>query len=149
MAMPVQRHEGYRFLEHVTDAFIEAWGDTFEAALAQAGLAFFDTITDRTRIEPTLSERITANGHDELELVYNWLEALLLKFDISQLIFCQFHVGHVTRQKSGFQLKSRAEGEMFDPARHSKRVEVKGITYHLMAVERDPGRTTIRFILDL
>ncbi len=147
--MPVQPREGYRFLEHVTDAFIEAWGDSFESALVQAGVAFFDTITDTSKIRSTDSERIEAGGHDELELVYNWLEALLLKFEINGLLFSKFHIEQVTRQKNSFQIDSSAEGEAFDPTRHSKKVEVKGITYHLMAVEKDAARTTIRFILDL
>ncbi len=147
--MPVQHHEGYRFLDHVTDAFVEAWGDTLETALAQAGLAFFDIITDTTKIRPAVPQDIIASGHDELELVYNWLEALLLKFEINHLIFCQFHVGTVARRNTGFQVKSRAKGEVFDSNRHSRRVEVKGITYHLMAIERESGRTTLRFILDL
>jgi len=28
-------------------------------------------------------------------------------------------------------------------------VEVKGITYHLMEIEKHPGKVTVRFLLDL
>ena len=147
--MPGQLQEWYRFLEHVSDAFIEAWGETFEGALAQAGLAFSNIITDTNGVQPSVSEQMTITGHDELELVYNWLEELLLRFEIHHLVFCRFHINPVARRESGLQLVSKVEGEKFDPARHTRKVEVKGVTYHLMTVERAAGRTLLRFILDL
>ena len=147
--MESSSREGYRFLEHVTDAFIEAWGETFETALAQAGLAFFDTITETGKIQPKVSVEITATGHDELELLYNWLEELLLRFEIDQLAFSRFQIESVSHAKSGFQVSSKAWGETFDPVRHPSKVEVKGVTYHLMSVDRGSRKTTLRFILDL
>ena len=147
--MESSSREGYRFLEHVTDAFIEAWGETFETALAQAGLAFFDTITDTGKVQPKVSVEIAATGHDELELLYNWLEELLLKFEIDQLAFSRFQIETVTHVDTGFRVSSKAWGETFDRVRHSRKVEVKGVTYHLMSVDRTIGKTTLRFILDL
>jgi len=147
--MESSSREGFRFLEHVTDAFIEAWGETFETALAQAGLAFFDTITDTGKIQPKVSVEIAATGHDELELLYNWLEELLLRFEIDQLAFSRFQIESVSHVNSGFQVSSKAWGETFDRVRHPSKVEVKGVTYHLMSVDRVSGRTTLRFILDL
>jgi len=44
--------EGYRFLDHMTDAFVEAWGPTVERAFAQAGIALFETMLYTDKITP-------------------------------------------------------------------------------------------------
>lgn len=147
--MPNQIREGRRFLEHVTDAFVEAWGETFERALAQAALGFSETIVDIRKIRPTMTEEIETSGHDELELLYNWLEELLLRFEIDRLVFGEFEVAPVSRTDSALHLTARAKGEPFQPSRHAGKVEVKGVTYHMMVVERAPDRITVRYILDL
>jgi len=112
-------------------------------------LAFFDTITETDKIQPKVSVEIAATGHDELELLYNWLEELLLRFEIDQLAFSRFQIERVTNVDNGFQVSSKAWGETFDRLRHPRKVEVKGVTYHLMSVARAIGKTPLRFILDL
>ncbi len=141
--------EGHLFLEHVTDAFIEAWAETFEKALAQAAIGFFNTIVDINTIRPMLTEEIKTSGHDELELLYNWLEELLLRFELQRIVLGQFHVDPIETTGGVLQLRARAKGEPFERRRHTGKVEVKGVTYHLMSIDRSPGRVDLRFILDL
>ncbi len=143
------RTEGYRFLDHVTDAVIEAWGPNLEKALAQAGLGFFETMIEVSKVRPQSVEHIEATGHDELELVYNWLEQLLLSFEIRRLVFSKFMVSPVESNPEGFRLEARASGELYDPVRHGRKVEVKGVTYHGMTVQRGKGRVSVQFLLDL
>ncbi len=140
---------GYRSLEHVTDALIEAWGPTFEEALAQAALGLIDTMVDAEKVRPVLEETIAVEGHDELELVYNWLEQLLLSFEINQKVFTAFEISPVESAEGALRLRARAHGENYDPATHKGKVEVKGITYHLMEVRRETGLVRITFLLDL
>jgi SHS2 domain-containing protein len=141
--------EGYRSLEHVTDAFIEAWGPTFEKALAQAGIGLFDTIVDVGKVKSTLRDEIEVSGHDELELVYNWLEELLLSFEIRKRVFGQLEIKRIVSTGKQIQLRAEARGEAYDPARHGGKVEVKGVTYHLMDINRQPGIVRIKYLLDL
>ena len=42
---------GFRFLEHVSDVLIEAWGETLEEAFKQAAKAFFETMVEVDKIE--------------------------------------------------------------------------------------------------
>jgi SHS2 domain-containing protein len=141
--------EGHWLLDHVTDAFIEAWGPTFERALAQAGLGLLETIADLDNVTPSDTREIHVSGHDELELVYNWLEELLLSFEIRRMIFSRFDIDKITKKNSSEQLEATAFGEHYDANRHHARVEVKGVTYHEMSVVRRTGRVTVRFLLDL
>src|SRR2546428_11956377 len=84
--------EGHRFLEHTTDAYIEAWGPTLERAFAQAAEAFYETMLNVQKIAPTLEEDIQVDGHDKKELVYNWIEQLLLEFDIKAMVYASYHL---------------------------------------------------------
>ncbi len=127
---------GYRTLDHVTDALIEAWGPTFEEALVQAALGLFDTMVDAGNVKPALEEELLVEGHDELELVYNWLEQLLLSFEIKQQVLTRFHISSIKKTDGNIFLTARARGEEYDPTTHRAKVEVKGVTYHLMESAR-------------
>jgi SHS2 domain-containing protein len=140
---------GYKFLEHVTDAFVEAWGETIEEAFSQAGLALFDTMIDVRSVISKTNEEIQTVGHDEKELLYNYLEELLLQLEIRQLALGKFVVNSISTTQDGFRLKGKASGEPYDRKRHNGKVEVKGITYHLMEIQKHPGKVTVRFLLDL
>jgi SHS2 domain-containing protein len=140
---------GYRFLEHVTDAFVEAWGETLEEAFSQAGLAIFDTMLDAKSVQRKTNVHVQTNGHDEKELLYNYLEELLLLFEIKQLAVGSVTVTSIISARPGLSLNASAGGEPYDPARHGGKVEIKGVTYHLMEIEKHPRRATVRFLLDL
>jgi len=141
--------EGYQFLDHVTDAFIEAWGPSLERALAQAGIGLIDTIVDVSKVRPVGEYLLVVEGHDELELVYNWLEELLLGFEIRKIVIAQFEVDPVRQSDKMFHLKAKAKGELYDPLRHRAKVEVKGVTYHMMKISTEEGLVKIRYLLDL
>ncbi len=141
--------DGYRSLEHVTDAFIEAWGPTFERALIQAGLGLLDTMVDTKSVRLILAEEIEVEGHDELELVYNWLEELLLSFEIKRRVFGEFEIKPIGSTGKALQLKAEARGEAYDKTVHGSKIEVKGVTYHLMEVRRESGLVWIKYLLDL
>src|SRR5438093_2074056 len=116
----------------MTDAFVEAWGPTMERAFAQAGIALFETMLYTDKIAPRNTEDIGVEGHDEKELLYNWLEALLLKFEIDGKALGKFNVQAIQYLKESLKLTGTAHGEPYDPEKHGRKVEVKGVTYHQM-----------------
>ena len=133
----------------MTDAFIEAWGPTMERAFAQAGIALFETMLDTDKITPRSMEDIAVGGHDEKELLYNWLEALLLKFEIDGKALGKFNVQVINSEDCSLNLTGTADGEPYDPEKHGRKVEVKGVTYHQMAIQKEKNRVLLRFLLDL
>jgi len=139
---------GYKFLPHTTDAYIEAIGATFEEALENAGLALFDTMCDLDSITQAERDIIRVQDGDELELLYDWLESLLLKFELEQRVYNKFDVS-LTKEPQGLKLTAHAYGEAFDRKKHGAKVEVKAVTYHKMEVSRQHGMVAVRFILDL
>ncbi len=143
------KHEGYRFLEHTTDALIEAWGPTLERAFVAAANGLFETMINAQNVEPKTEEHISASGHDESELLYNWLEELLLRFELRAMVYSEFKIDPISRSPSSLELVAKANGEKYDRAKHGAKTEIKAVTYHLMKIERDPGEVRVRFLLDL
>jgi len=139
---------GYRFLPHTTDAYIESVGPTFENALENAALALFDTMCNVNRVSAELQEEVTVQGADQLELLYNWLECLLLKFELEHKVYNKFHVSLVSDQ-GALTLTAKIQGEAFNRQKHGAKVEVKAVTYHKMEIFQDGKMTVVRFIVDL
>jgi SHS2 domain-containing protein len=139
----------FEFLEHMGDAYIAAYGETLEEAFSNAGLAMFEVMTDTKLIEPKLRDEIMVEGEDEIALLHNWLEALLLKFEIELKLYSSFNVKKIKRKNGGFLLEAEVFGETFNKDKHLSKTEVKAVTYHQMNISKEAGKFIVKFILDL
>ena len=136
-------------MPHTTDAYIEAEGSTFEEALESAGASLIDTMCDLKSVDPIIVDEIEVEGADESALLYDWLEAILLKFEIEQKVFAEFRVKLTTLPTGRIRINAVLRGERYDRRKHGAKVEVKGVTYHRMEISKGPSATILRFILDL
>jgi SHS2 domain-containing protein len=141
--------EGHRLLEHTTDAYIEAWGRTLERAFAQAAEGMYETMANFEAIDPFVEGTVQVDGHDKEELLYNWLEHLLLEFDIKQMVYTSFDISITSDAKTIFKLQANLKGEKYDRQKHGAKMEIKGVTYHLMEIQETLNQARVRFILDL
>jgi SHS2 domain-containing protein len=141
--------EGFRFLEHTSDVIIEAWGPTLETAFVHTAEAFYETMLNARTVEAIFEEQVKVQGHDEKELLYNWLEALLLKFEIERMVYSRFHINPISDKTSILSLQAKIKGEKYAPQKHGAKVEIKGITYHLMRIDKQQSGTTVQILLDL
>lgn len=141
--------EKFKFLPHMSDVFIEAYGSTLEEAFENAALAMFEVMTDTSLVKPLIEETVEANGFDAQSLLYDWLEKLLVLFETRMLLCSKFKVEKIKYDGGTYELKARVWGEEFNPDRHEQRVGVKAVTYHMMSVEEKDGRWVLRFILDI
>src|SRR3989441_12931698 len=94
------------------------------------------------------SEEIQTAGHDEKELLYNYLEELLLLFEVKQLALGNFTVTSITPTRGEFKLKGRASGEPNNPKRQTGKVGVKGLTNNRWELEKGPEKRPEGFFLD-
>ncbi|MEM1891289.1 MAG: archease, partial [Nitrososphaerota archaeon] len=83
---------GRRFLDHMSDVYVEAYGQTMEEAFKEAGLALFDVISDTKDVKPEVERDVYAEGFDMYSLLYNWLEQLLLLFELEGLLVSNIEV---------------------------------------------------------
>jgi len=139
----------FKFLPHMSDVFIEAYGSTLEEAFENAALAMFEVMTDTSKVEPSMEESVEADGFDKQSLLYNWLEKLLVLFETRMMLCSKFEIEKIEREGEEYRLKAKVWGEEFDPGKHEQRVGVKAVTYHMMSIEEEDGRWVLRFILDI
>ena len=139
----------FEFLEHTADVYIASYGETISEAFENAAIAMFEVMTDTKNIEPKLEDTIAVEAEDEQGLLYNWLEALLVNFDIKNRIYSKLKILSLKKNKHFFSLNAKIWGETFDPKKHLQKVGVKAVTYHRMKIIKDQNGVTLEFILDI
>lgn len=144
----MKEKKGYEFLEHTADAYVAAYGKDLAEAFENAAYAMFEVMTDAKKVSPSVEDHVEVEAPDEYALLYKWLEALLVKFDVDGMMFSKFKVS-IDKTGEDFSLKARILGEKFDSAKHLQKVGVKAVTYHRMEITKERGHVTLRFILDI
>lgn len=141
--------KGFEFLEHTADAYVAAYGKNMAEAFENAALATFEVMTSVKDVRPEIEDRVEVQALDEYSLLYSWLEALIVRFDVKGILYSKFKVTGLSETPQGFALKAEIWGERFDSKRHLQKVGVKAITYHRMEIVRQPHGVTLKFILDI
>lgn len=144
--MPAKQFE---YLEHTADIYAAAYGTSLEKAFENAASAMFEAMTEIKKVEPKVEDSIEVEGYDEQALLYNWLEALLVKFEMTENLYSKFKVTKIDKRSDGFKLEAKIWGEQFNPRKHPQKVGIKAITYHQMEIIKKPENVTLRFILDI
>jgi len=139
----------FEFLEHTADVYIRAYGKTMEEAYENAALATFETMTDSVKVAQAEEQTLEVEAEDQYALLYNWLEALLVKFETENLFFSKFQITDWKETAENFKFKAKILGEKFDPQKHPQKVGVKAVTYHRMVIIKEKDRVVLEFILDI
>ena len=148
--MTESKFEGkFEFLEHTADVYIRAHGKTMQEAYENAALATFEVMTETDKISPALAQTLEVEAEDQYALLYNWLEALLVKFDTENMLYSKFQITDWKETEEIFKFKAKVWGEKFDPQKHPQRVGVKAVTYHQMVIIREKDSVILEFILDI
>jgi protein archease len=110
----------------------------------------FEGMTELDKVRPQIEDTVEVEGHDKQALLYSWLEALLLKFEIENKLYSRFKIAQIKHISDGLRLTAKIKGEPFDPNRHLSKVGVKAVTYHQMEIiESRKEGVTVKFILDI
>ena len=139
----------FEFLEHTADVLISAHGASLEQAFENAALAMFEVMTDTTKINPVEKDTFEVEAEDEYALLYSWLEALLVKFEVNGMLCSKFEILGLEDNSEGFKLKANVWGERFNAEKHPQRVAVKAVTYHRMEIIKEHDKVTVELILDI
>jgi SHS2 domain-containing protein len=139
----------FEFLEHTADILIAAHGQNLEEAFENAALAMFEVMTDTTKVNPVQEDMVEVAAEDEYALLYSWLEALLVKFEVNGMIYSRFKIVSLQDTGEEFKLKATVWGQKFDASQHPQKVAVKAVTYHRMEIIKEHENVTVEFILDI
>ena len=136
----------YRYLDHMTDAFIEVVADTIDEAFANAGISVVDTIVDINSVEIKDDRKIEVGADDLKGLLYSWLEEIII-LTITDGFAGKIFSVKITKNKK-YHLLAKVSGEEINFEKHHFKMEIKAPTYHLMEI-KDEKPVLMRFILDL
>ena len=139
----------FEYLEHTADVYISSHGATMEEAFGNSALAMFEVMTDTQKVNATHKDAIEVEAEDEYALLYSWLEALLVKFEVNGMVYSKFDVHFIKETKDGFKLKATIYGEKYEASKHPQKVGVKAVTYHQMEFIKEREKVTLMFILDI
>jgi SHS2 domain-containing protein len=139
----------FEFLEHTADIYIAAHGEDLKEAFENAALAMFEVMTDTAKVSPSEEDSVKVEAEDEYALLYSWLEALLVKFEVNGMLYSKFKISSLRETSEGFKLEATVWGEKFNAKKHAQRVAVKAVTYHRMEIIKELNKVTLELILDI
>ena len=132
----------------MTDAIIEAYGSTLDEAFENSAKGLVNTMFNIKEITPDQEYEIIAKGYDIESLLYDWLEKVMLRILIDNIVLSDFKV-KISESNGNYFLKGIVKGELLDLQKHHYKVEIKAVTYHEMEIKQKGNIITTRFLLDL
>jgi SHS2 domain-containing protein len=82
--------EKFKYLDHMTDLIVEAYGYTFQEVLENSAFGLMNAMFDMSNIEFNHTINIIAQGHDVKSLFYDWIEKIILSIYIDNMIIPKF-----------------------------------------------------------
>jgi len=145
MRKATARRPSCRSFPTTADVGLAASAPTVSGLFEALGVGLFALMTDLRKVRPVEERAVSASAQDPEGLVVAFLtELLLLEQDDG------FVGRSITARAIGTPptaVLATVRGERLDPARHSRRKEVKAVTLHRLKVGLDPPRA--RVILDI
>jgi len=82
--------EKFKYLDHMTDLIVEAYGHTLQELLENSALGLINAMFDMSNVELNHTIKIIAHGHDFKSLLYDWIEKIILSIYIDRMIVRKF-----------------------------------------------------------
>jgi SHS2 domain-containing protein len=135
----------HELFEHTADLGLRAKAASLAGAFQDiAACLLAALVEDPGTVRPDVEERIAIEGADREYLLFDWLNALLRRFEEDRMLFSQFAV---SVRENGLDAVLR--GEAYDPERHALSHEVKAITYHELKLVPDGDGWLAEAIVDI
>jgi SHS2 domain-containing protein len=147
----MNKERGHETLEHAADMGITGWGRFENEAFEEIAFAMFELIVDGEGIEPNKSVAIRAEGRDSEEMLVDFLNNLIMRADIEELVFLDVEVkmiwgNHATHE---FFLDAVAHGVPIKTVRDRLLREVKAVTYCGVSVTNRMEGSSAMVVVDL
>jgi SHS2 domain-containing protein len=143
----------YRYLEHSTDAIVQAHGSSLEELFENSAMGLVNIMFDIDKVENRQSKTIVASDENLENLLFDWLEKVLLKIFIEQIVLSRFSIRvfekHTNLEEKRYFLEAQVGGEKVNYDKHNYKIEIKAITYHELKIQRTDTGYVATFLVDL
>jgi len=131
--------------EHTGDLGIEITAESRAELFRRAAIAMVGVMVDTARVVKHQNREIQVAGISDTDLMHDLLSTLLQIFIVDSFIWSEVAV-----EENPQGLRLRLWGETYDPGRHEFHTEIKGVTYHELAVtQQEDGKWKTRIIFDI
>lgn len=137
--------QGYRILEHPSDAGIEARGQNLKQAFESAALGMMSLIVDPGCVQGKGKKSVTVSGTDPENLLVRWLSEILFEYDGNGFLVSGIQIKEIAETR----LEAVLSGEEIDSEKHRFRTDVKAVTYHQLKVETTDEGCVVRVFFDI
>src|SRR5438876_9249436 len=134
-----------REIEHTADLGLEVEAPSLAVLFERAGLGMLALMIDLAAVEPRERVELACEAEDRETLLRDWLQSLLVRLQAERLALCELGVEAISEGA----VRGWGRGERVDRSRHRLYTEIKGVTYHELAVRERDGGWWARFILDV
>ena len=139
----------FEYLEHTADVKFRAYGTTPDQMLSNAAAALFGAMISPEQVKAKELWQVELESEDLEDLAYQWLSEIVFLFETESAVFSRFQVAlEEIEDGKGWKLRAEIGGERMDPERHSFLAEVKAVTRHKFAIEKNE-RWCIQVVLDV
>ena len=135
----------YKFLnkEVTSDIMFEGYGKTRKELFENSAEALMSIICRIDAVKPKKSANINLKADNLKELMFRWLQELIVLVDTEEMFFSKFKIDEIG---DNF-IKARIYGEVI--SREKARTLVKAVTYHKFDVLKDKKGYKARIVLDI
>ena len=130
-------------LPHTADVKIRVRAPDFDTLFSEACRALMQVMYGKD-IEDGVKREIELDALDPESLLLDFLSEILYITDAESLI-----VSHADVHITGLHLHASLDGELFDPKRHNRGTEVKGISYSGMSIQKNADGYVLDILFDV
>ena len=135
----------YELIDHTADIGIIAYGKDLSEAFGNSAYAMFDILTNADKIDAKESFEIELSANDREELLRNWLDELLFRYETERILCGKFDI----KKLDGNSLEATVFYEKIDRSRHEIKAEIKNVTYHQLEIKKHRDKWSAQVIFDL
>ena len=141
--------EKFKFLEHIADVFIEAYGKDVVEAFQNVAIGLGHLYVESENVESKEEKKIEVEAEDEKALLFDFLNNIITFHDADNLIFHEVKVESLIERDGTFYLIATIKGEQYDPEKHEQGTVAKAPTYHEMKIQKEQEKYTIKVLIDI
>lgn len=135
----------YEILDHTADLAFKVRAKNLEELFEESGRALFTEILGNlSRVKPQDKDEVTIEAESVEDLLVEWLNELLFRFDARGRVYSNFDV-HI--HDTG--LKAIVFGEKINLRRHKVKIGIKAVTYHMLSIRKLPLGYEATFLADI
>jgi SHS2 domain-containing protein len=135
---------GFEIVEHTADFAIAGQGRDLPELFAVMARGLFALICDVEAVQPQVIRAVSLEAAPLTDLLHGWLQEINGLHHAHLEVYSRFTV-----QVSAAGLQAEIGGEPNDGERHAIQHEVKGVTWHALALAEVPGGWRAQVLVDV